>query len=247
MATLGATAPVSPPPTPALHGETTKQDDAARKEYFTTDKDTRFDGGLNVSNPLNPRLPESPSITPGSSPTPKPATIFRSENDMADVPSATPKPDTLPSVVFTEHTKPGTQTKEKPKRRSNAGTEDDHMDSFPRLSKPVELLRSEYDVVVIGSGYGGGVAASRMARTGQSVCVLERGRERWPGEYPVKTADALKDMHISGTLAPGNLKGKMVDGGDPTGMYHLIFGRGQNAVVCNGTCSMVGGLLGRVS
>jgi NADPH-dependent 2,4-dienoyl-CoA reductase/sulfur reductase-like enzyme len=50
---------------------------------------------------------------------------------------------------------------------------------YPRISKPVELLRHQYDVVVIGSGYGGGVAASRMARGGQSVCVLERGKERW--------------------------------------------------------------------
>jgi hypothetical protein len=49
----------------------------------------------------------------------------------------------------------------------------------PRISKPVELLRTSYDVVVIGSGYGGGVAASRMARGDQSVCVLERGKERW--------------------------------------------------------------------
>jgi hypothetical protein len=50
---------------------------------------------------------------------------------------------------------------------------------FPRISKPVELLRPSYDVVVIGSGYGGGVAASRMARGDLSVCVLERGKERW--------------------------------------------------------------------
>ena len=50
---------------------------------------------------------------------------------------------------------------------------------YPRISRPVELLRPAYDVVVIGSGYGGGVAASRMARGGQSVCVLERGKERW--------------------------------------------------------------------
>lgn len=50
---------------------------------------------------------------------------------------------------------------------------------FPRISRPVELLRPDYDVVVIGSGYGGGVAASRMARGAQSVCVLERGKERW--------------------------------------------------------------------
>lgn len=50
---------------------------------------------------------------------------------------------------------------------------------FPRISKPLELLRPSYDVVVVGSGYGGGVAASRMARGDQSVCVLERGKERW--------------------------------------------------------------------
>ena len=50
---------------------------------------------------------------------------------------------------------------------------------FPRISRPVELIRHTYDVVVVGSGYGGGVAASRMARAGQSVCLLERGKERW--------------------------------------------------------------------
>jgi hypothetical protein len=50
---------------------------------------------------------------------------------------------------------------------------------FPRLSRPVELMRPSYDVVVIGSGYGGAVAASRMARGRQSVCLLELGREKW--------------------------------------------------------------------
>lgn len=50
---------------------------------------------------------------------------------------------------------------------------------FPRLSRPVHLMRPEYDVVVIGSGYGGGVAASRMARAGESVAVLEMGKEKW--------------------------------------------------------------------
>ncbi|KAK4239136.1 cholesterol oxidase [Achaetomium macrosporum] len=106
--------------------------------------------------------------------------------------------------------------------------------AFPRLSKPVELLRSSYDVVVIGSGYGGGVAASRMARTGESVCLLERGKEKWPGEYPSGTVESFKELHCSGVLAPGPLKGKMVEGGDPTGLFHLVLGRGQSAVVANG-------------
>lgn len=113
-------------------------------------------------------------------------------------------------------------------------TDDARMSRFPRISKPVELLRSSYDCIVIGSGYGGGVAASRMARTGESVCVLERGHERWPGEYPNGPKEALDQLHYSGNFAPGFLEGSMVEGGDPTGMYHLIFGKGQNAVVCNG-------------
>lgn len=113
-------------------------------------------------------------------------------------------------------------------------TDDPYTKKFPRISRPVELLRNSYDCVVIGSGYGGGVAASRMARAGQSVCLLERGKERWPGEYPSGFIDAFKNLHVSGEFAPGFLKGSLVEGGDPTGLYHLICGKGQNAFVGNG-------------
>ena len=41
-----------------------------------------------------------------------------------------------------------------------------------------------FDVVVIGSGFGGGVAACRLAEAGQSVCVLERGRRWGRDDFP---------------------------------------------------------------
>lgn len=51
-------------------------------------------------------------------------------------------------------------------------------DNYPRLSRPFESMKPEYDVVVVGSGYGAGIAASRMARAGKTVAVLELGWER---------------------------------------------------------------------
>ena len=48
---------------------------------------------------------------------------------------------------------------------------------FARLSNPIESLKSHYEVAVIGSGYGGGVAGSRLSRAGRQVAIFERGRE----------------------------------------------------------------------
>ena len=72
-----------------------------------------------------------------------------------------------------------------------------------RLSSPIEALKPHYDVVVVGSGYGGAVTAARLAQQGMSVCVLERGRELRPGDYPDTLAKASREFHIetpSGSL-----------------------------------------------
>jgi cholesterol oxidase len=51
-------------------------------------------------------------------------------------------------------------------------------------------------VVVIGSGYGAGISASRLSRAGKKVCILERGKELQPGEYPNTPLKADAEMQI---------------------------------------------------
>ena len=65
-----------------------------------------------------------------------------------------------------------------------------------RLSKSLSDLKDHYTVVVVGSGYGGSIAASRFARAGQSVCLLERGQEFLPGEFPRTLPDAAKEIQV---------------------------------------------------
>ncbi len=66
-----------------------------------------------------------------------------------------------------------------------------------RLSKPIEELSPTYDVVVVGSGYGGSIAVCRLSRAGRKVAVLERGRELHPGEYPATTDQARRHVQVS--------------------------------------------------
>ena len=66
-----------------------------------------------------------------------------------------------------------------------------------RISIPLDKIKEHYDVIVIGSGYGGGVAASRMSRAGRRVCLLERGREILPGEYPDTFVKGVQEIQMS--------------------------------------------------
>jgi cholesterol oxidase len=51
-------------------------------------------------------------------------------------------------------------------------------------------VTSSFDVIVIGSGFGGAIAACRLAEKGMRVLVLERGRRWEVREYPRKIGDA---------------------------------------------------------
>lgn len=72
------------------------------------------------------------------------------------------------------------------------------------LSLPNHKIKDVYDVIVIGSGYGGGISASRMARAGKKVCLLERGKEFLPGDFPNKFTKTLKEVQTnSATVCTG--------------------------------------------
>lgn len=104
---------------------------------------------------------------------------------------------------------------------------------FPmmRLSRSIEQIRSKYDAVVVGSGYGGGVAAARLARAGKSVAVLERGREILTGEFPVNLTSLRSELRV---------RGPHMSSGSPTSLFDVRLGRDMHVIV---GCGLGGGSL----
>ncbi len=91
-----------------------------------------------------------------------------------------------------------------------------------RLSSPVEQIKPHYSIVVIGSGYGGSIAASRFARAGKEVCLLERGKEFLPGEYPDTQAQIVQESQF-------DLQGLHV--GSETALMDFRFDRDINVLL----------------
>jgi cholesterol oxidase len=92
-------------------------------------------------------------------------------------------------------------------------------------------MKSAYDVVVVGSGYGAGVTASRLSRAGQSVCVVERGREFLTGEFPSRLPELRRELQLNG----GTMRS-----GSRTGLFDFRLGADIHVLV---GCGLGGGSL----
>ncbi len=79
----------------------------------------------------------------------------------------------------------------------------------PQPIKPLAIAEDttlEADVVVIGSGAGGGVAAGELARAGKSVIVLEKGGYNYEGNFTWQEAQATPELFLKrGTLTTKDL------------------------------------------
>ncbi|MGE3711736.1 MAG: GMC family oxidoreductase N-terminal domain-containing protein [Hyphomicrobiaceae bacterium] len=99
----------------------------------------------------------------------------------------------------------------------------DHLKT--RLSRPTDSIAPSYDAVIIGSGYGGGVAAARLARAGKRVAVVERGREILTGEFPSRFPDLRREMRV---------RGRNIRIGSDTALFDVRVGDDMHVLVGNG-------------
>ncbi len=69
--------------------------------------------------------------------------------------------------------------------------------------KDPESTEPDFDVIIIGSGYGGSIAASRLAWAEQAedvslkVCLLERGKEYLPGMFPADVSSLAGHVRMT--------------------------------------------------
>ncbi|MDQ3951502.1 MAG: GMC family oxidoreductase [Actinomycetota bacterium] len=88
--------------------------------------------------------------------------------------------------------------------------------NVPRRLDPIEVAEdtaTACDVVVVGSGAGGGCVAAHLAEAGLDVVVLEKGSYRAEGDFHHREYDATREMYLYAlTLATSDLGCRIIAG-----------------------------------
>ncbi len=95
-------------------------------------------------------------------------------------------------------------------------------------AKPTSNHEVDFEVVVVGTGYGGSVAAARLAEhLGDKLCVLERGQEYPLGSFPTSLADLPNQVRIGAWAAKKSF-------GNPSALFDVRLSADVNVLVGNG-------------
>ncbi len=89
-----------------------------------------------------------------------------------------------------------------------------------KLSSPMTEMKSHYDAVVVGSGYGASVMAARLKSKFKNLCILERGKEWHPGDFP----DTPNQMNLGALKTPFT----------PLGLVDIANGQDVDIICGNG-------------
>ena len=95
------------------------------------------------------------------------------------------------------------------------------------LLRTPSLTKQRYDAIVVGSGFGGAVAACRLAQAGVDVAILERGRRFEPGSYPRPARADTMHWHRGGPYDVRPLNDVLVVQGAGYGGGSLIYANVQ--------------------
>jgi long-chain-alcohol oxidase len=86
----------------------------------------------------------------------------------------------------------------------------------PRRLEPLEIDADQElscDVVVVGSGAGGGVVAAELASAGADVIVLEKGGYAAEADFHHREAESTRDLYLYGlTMATSDLGVRIISG-----------------------------------
>lgn len=77
--------------------------------------------------------------------------------------------------------------------------------SYDFIEVPPHGLEQTYDVVIVGSGAGGGVMAAELSKAGKRVLVIEKGHHYPQSELTLVQADGFTNLYENGKYKTGFL------------------------------------------